>query len=201
MENLEKYFIKSWEIFRKILKSMSKNFNNHFKKIWKISRNISEIFHKCVGSPKSKFPIFFHRHLTVWMLWKLGKYYFWDCGNTEFSVCCSIRMNRKSSMTNIELPIAFVCVPRAVIQFSTVKNTSAVEIHRQLTEVYGSDVMSVQMVKKWCQEFHKGRCEVYDGCPKVGTDESINTICTLFNRYHHLTLLELEMIMNNDLED
>ncbi len=41
----------------------------------------------------------------------------------------------------MEQPIACVsaCVPRAVIQFLTVKNTSAVEIHRQLIEVYGTD--------------------------------------------------------------
>ncbi len=51
---------------------------------------------------------------------------------------------------NMELPIACVslCVPRAVIQFLTPKNTSVVEIHRQLTEVYSSDVMSVQVVGK-----------------------------------------------------
>ncbi len=57
---------------------------------------------------------------------------------------------------------------------------SAVEIHRQLTEVQDSDIMSVQMVRKWCQEFRKGQHKVHNesssGGPKVGTDESVNMI-------------------------
>ncbi len=106
-------------------------------------------------------------------------------------------------MVNMELSIARmpVCVPHAVIQFLMAKNMSVVEIHRQLTEVYGSDVMSVQMVRKQCQEFHKGRCEVHDkshtGCPKMVTNESVNTICTLLNEDRHLTLQELETITND----
>ncbi len=55
-------------------------------------------------------------------------------------------------MINMELPIMCesACVPCAMIQFLTAKNMSAVEIHRQLTEVYGSDIMSVQIVRQWC---------------------------------------------------
>ncbi len=86
----------------------------------------------------------------------------------------------------MELPIACVsvCVPCAVIQLLMVTNTSAVEIHRQLTEIYSSDVMSIQMVRKWCQEFCEGQCEVHElhaGRAKVVMDESINTIRTLLN--------------------
>ncbi len=81
---------------------------------------------------------------------------------------------------------------------------SKVEIHRQLTDVYGSDVMSAQMMRKWRQEFHEGRCKVHDqsctSCPKVVTDESVNTIRVLLNEDCRLTLRELETIMNNDLE-
>ncbi len=69
---------------------------------------------------------------------------------------------------------------------------SAGEIHIQLTEVYGGDIMSVQMVRKWCREFHEGRCKVQDeshaGSPKVVIDESINTICALLNEDRHSTL-------------
>ncbi len=65
---------------------------------------------------------------------------------TEFLFGRSTRTNEESCTKNMELPIA--CVLHTVIQFLTVKNTSAVEIHRQLTEVYRSDVMSVQMVRK-----------------------------------------------------
>ncbi len=94
----------------------------------------------------------------------------------------------------MELPIACmsVCVPHTVIQFLMVKNTSAVEILRQLTEVYCSDVMSVQIVRKWCHEFHNEQCEVHDEShtshPKVVTDESVNTIRVLLNEDRRLTL-------------
>ncbi len=78
-----------------------------------------------------------------------------------------------------------MCVPRAVIQFLMAKNTSVVEIHRQLTEVYCSEIMSVQMVRKWCREFCEGRCKVHDeshtGHPTVVMDESVNTIRALLN--------------------
>ncbi len=115
-------------------------------------------------------------------------------------------MNKESSTTNMELPIACMsaCVPRAVIWFLTAKNTSVVEIHRQLTVVYGSDVMSQQMVRKLCREFLEGRHKVHEshtGCLKVVTNESINTICALLNKDHRLTLQELETIMNDDLGD
>ncbi len=97
------------------------------------------------------------------------------------------------------------CVPHAAIQFLTAKNMSGVEFHRQLTEVYGNDVMNVQMVKNWCREFREGRREVHDesctGCPKVVMDESINTICAVLNEDRRLTLQELETIMNDDLGD
>ncbi len=54
-----------------------------------------------------------------------------------------------------------------------------------LTEVYGSAVLSVQMVRKWCREFHEGRCEMHDesrtGRPKVVVDESVNMIGVLLD--------------------
>ncbi len=108
-------------------------------------------------------------------------------------------------MINMELPIPCVsaCVPHAVIQFLTTKNTSAVEIHRQLIKV--SDVMSIQMVRKWCQEYcerlRKMHDELRTGHPKVVTDEFINTIHALLNKDRCLTLREQETIMNDDLGD
>ncbi len=59
------------------------------------------------------------------------------------------------------------------------------------------------MMRKWWQEFCEGRCEVYDklctGTPKVVMDKSVNTIRTLLNEDHCLTLKELETIMNKNL--
>ncbi len=46
MENLEKYFIEFKKLFRKIMRSISENFDNHYKKFRKILRNTSEIYEK-----------------------------------------------------------------------------------------------------------------------------------------------------------
>ncbi len=42
---------------------------------------------------------------------------------------------------------------RSVIRFLTLESVSPAEIHRRLTAVYGSPVMSVQAVRKWCRLF------------------------------------------------
>ncbi len=145
-----------------------------------------------VGCPKSKFAIFPLPTYPSKCYENWGKYSVWDCGNTEFLVGRSSWMNESSKM-NMELPIACVpsYVPCAVIQFLTAKNSSLVEIHRQLAKVYGSDIMSIRMARKWAREFCEGRCEVHDesrtGHPKVVTDESINTIHTLLNEDRLLT--------------
>ncbi len=72
--------------------------------------------------PKVSFPFFPTRHLTVRMLWKLGKYSVWECGNNEFLVGSCAPSNEEISMRNMELPIMCVSarVPRAVIQFLSV---------------------------------------------------------------------------------
>ncbi len=96
-------------------------------------------------------------------------------------------MNEESSTTNLELNIARVSVfvLHAAIRFLTAKNMSVVKIQSQLTKVYGSDIMSVQMVRKWCQEVREGQHEVHNelciGRPKMVTNESVNTICAQLN--------------------
>ncbi len=47
--NFENYFIIFWGIFRKILRIISENVENNFKKFHKISRNTSNIFEKYFG--------------------------------------------------------------------------------------------------------------------------------------------------------
>jgi len=39
----------------------------------------------------------------------------------------------------------------------------AAKIHKQLMEVYGTDVMSRQQVAKWCCVFSSGRDSVMEG--------------------------------------
>jgi hypothetical protein len=51
---------------------------------------------------------------------------------------------------------------RAVIRFMNARHVSAAEIHRQLVEVYGEEVMSRQSVAKWCAHFKAGRVGTTD---------------------------------------
>ncbi|XP_023219381.1 cullin-1-like [Centruroides sculpturatus] len=62
------------------------------------------------------------------------------------------------------------CEVRSVIQFLNTKNVKPVEIHRQLVEIYGENVM----VRKWVRQFNAGRTNVHDearsGRPSVVND-------------------------------
>jgi hypothetical protein len=44
---------------------------------------------------------------------------------------------------------------RGVVRILWAKHVYPVEIHRQMIEVYGDGVMSVQHVRKWCREFER----------------------------------------------
>jgi hypothetical protein len=50
----------------------------------------------------------------------------------------------------------------AVIRFLNARHVSAAEIHRQLVEVYGEEVMNRQSVAKWCAQFKAGRVGTTD---------------------------------------
>jgi len=47
---------------------------------------------------------------------------------------------------------------RSVIRFLWAKGTAQIEIQREIHAVYGSNVMTVQHMRKWCREF--GGCRV-----------------------------------------
>ena len=42
---------------------------------------------------------------------------------------------------------------RSVIRFLWAKGTAPIEIHREIQTVDGSNVMTVQHVRKWCRKF------------------------------------------------
>ena len=52
---------------------------------------------------------------------------------------------------------------RSVIRFLWAKGTAPTEIHCKIQAVYGSNVMTLQHVRKWCREF--------SGCHLSVTDE------------------------------
>ena len=55
---------------------------------------------------------------------------------------------------------------RSVIRFLWAKGTAAIEIHREIQAVYGSNVMTVQHVRKLCWEFNG--CRVWHMNKGVG---------------------------------
>jgi transposase len=54
------------------------------------------------------------------------------------------------------------CEVRSVNRFLNAQNVRAIDIHRQLTAVYGEVVMNESSVRKWCRMFKEGRTNVYD---------------------------------------
>ncbi|GBL94549.1 hypothetical protein AVEN_235634-1 [Araneus ventricosus] len=66
------------------------------------------------------------------------------------------------------------CEVRSAIRFSNAKKVQPAEIHRQLVEIYGENVITDGMVRKWVRQFNDGRTSVYDearsGRPSVVND-------------------------------
>jgi len=67
---------------------------------------------------------------------------------------------------------------RAVIRFLNAKHVSPSNIHTQLVQVYGENVISKCNVYEWCKKFSKGRDNIFDeprsGRPRHSTtDENI----------------------------
>ncbi|GBL88404.1 hypothetical protein AVEN_103051-1 [Araneus ventricosus] len=54
------------------------------------------------------------------------------------------------------------CEVRSVILFLNAKKVKPAEIHRQLAETYGENVMTDGMVRKWVRKFNDGRTNVHD---------------------------------------
>lgn len=54
------------------------------------------------------------------------------------------------------------CEVHAVILFLNGKGIKLVEIHCQLTEVYGQSCTDVKNICKWCREVTAGHTEIHD---------------------------------------
>jgi transposase len=72
------------------------------------------------------------------------------------------------------------CEVRSVIRFLNAQNVRAIDIHRQITAVYGEGVMNESSVRKWCRIFNEGRTNVHDeersGRPSLNTEDLKNQI-------------------------
>ncbi|GBN45212.1 hypothetical protein AVEN_186090-1 [Araneus ventricosus] len=69
------------------------------------------------------------------------------------------------------------CEVRSVIRFLNAKIVKPAEIHRQLVEVYGENVMTAGIIRKWVRQFNDGRTNVPDearsGRPSVVNDDLV----------------------------
>ena len=95
-----------------------------------------------------------------------------------------------------------VCVDtrRGSISYSVLwaKGTAPIEIHHEIQTVYGSNVMTMQHVRKWCWKFSGCRMSVTDeqrsGCPS--TLDLVPAIEETVHANHRLLLKELEEQFN-----
>ncbi|GFY27883.1 histone-lysine N-methyltransferase SETMAR [Trichonephila clavipes] len=69
---------------------------------------------------------------------------------------------------------------RTVIRFLCAQGFKSVDIHHQISEVYGENIMSDGMGRKWLRVFKDGRTNIHDeersGRPSVITDELIQKV-------------------------
>jgi transposase len=85
----------------------------------------------------------------------------------------------------------------AVIWFSLARNNNAAEIHGQLCEVYGLNVMSDSKVRHWCHLFKEGRMNVHgeerSGRPSVITDNLAEKVNTAIRGNRCFTISEMSL--------
>lgn len=84
-----------------------------------------------------------------------------------------------------------------MIRFLTARNQSAAEMHRQYSEVYGSNAMSEGKVQKWVREFKNGRTNVHDeersGRPSVITDDLVAAVESKIREDRRFTISTLSL--------
>lgn len=87
------------------------------------------------------------------------------------------------------------CEIRSVIRFLNARNVKPAEIYRQLRDVYGEDVMSEGMVRKWVRMFNSGRTNVHDedrsGRPSLVTDDLVRAVDEKIRENRRFTMTTL----------
>jgi hypothetical protein len=100
----------------------------------------------------------------------------------------------------MELPLAAParCEVRAVIRVLNAKGVKPIDIHRQLTEVYGESCMDVKNVRKWCREFAACRTQIHDeernGRPSI-SDEPVAKFDQIMHQDPRITLDDLYFLV------
>jgi len=105
----------------------------------------------------------------------------------------------------IENPV--YCEVHAVIRFLSTKTFKAADIHCQISDVYGENIMNGGMVWKWVRAFKDGRTNIHDeeqsGRPSVVTDDLIKKVDSKVkeNRRFTISSLSEELPFVSALED
>lgn len=89
------------------------------------------------------------------------------------------------------------CEVHAVIRFLHTNNASATEIHRQLYEVYGPNIMSEGVVRHWCRMFKDCQTNIHDeqwvGQPSVAADDVVLKVDAKVRENRCFTITELSV--------
>jgi len=89
------------------------------------------------------------------------------------------------------------CEIRSVIRFLNARNVLQSEIHHQICQVYGDNVMSDGMVRKWVQMFDEGRENVYDearsGRPSLVNDDLVRKVNERVRDDRRFTISDLSL--------
>lgn len=87
------------------------------------------------------------------------------------------------------------CEVRSVIRFLCAKGLKAIEIHREICAVYGENIMSDGMVRKWVRAFKDGRTSVHDeersGRPSLITDDLVTKVDEKIQENRRFTISSL----------
>ncbi|KAJ4437008.1 hypothetical protein ANN_17140 [Periplaneta americana] len=68
----------------------------------------------------------------------------------------------ETELKNSNFAINTMRIQKSVIKFFNAQTIAPIEIHQQLCQVYGPNIMSKQMVCRWCRQFSEGRQSVHD---------------------------------------
>ena len=113
--------------------------------------------------------------------------------------CRTSRVLKVASLEQLKtealIPAPAYCEVRSVIKFLNAQSLAPIEIYRQLCQVYGPNVMSKQMVRRWCRLFTAGRRHVHDeersGRPSIITDDFVELVRERVLENRRYTITEL----------
>jgi len=85
----------------------------------------------------------------------------------------------------------------SVIRFLDARNVLPSESHYQICQVYGDNVMSDGMVRKWVQMFNEGRENVHNemqsGCPSLVNDDLVRKVNERVHDNRRFTIFYLSL--------